>query len=393
MAKKNFLIKKNEYSVIFVSYVRSSPCFSCFRWAALCLLVILLFVGCSSPTSSNSKRPQIIVDADITEDTVWESGKDYIVKGLIFVHENALLKVQSGACIYFSKSENEIPGRIVVSGQLKCLGQDSINCIELLCSDNDINKNNYLIEFEDSKGIQLFNFCKFNKMDKVISNTRSQMTISSCTFIECKNIFNNYKTGSVLIEFSNFIRCSEAVNIDLSPQTEDSEIKIMNNDFEDCSDNCVFINYSNVYIQNNIFSNCETGICINYFSAVDMLHNLFDHLDMSLTFTKSTGNVIYNKFTNGIHFILFEVNSDPSVNYNNFLNCTKGKILLGKNCNKKINLRYNWWNTDKIEEIMQTIENSSGNYNNIDEVILIEPFSEKYVENNNSVSYMVNQND
>ena len=39
----------------------------------------LLFLTCSksSPTEPEKKRPQVEVTGDITEDTVWESGKDY----------------------------------------------------------------------------------------------------------------------------------------------------------------------------------------------------------------------------------------------------------------------------------------------------------------------------
>ncbi len=45
------------------------------------LLFPFSFSGCTkTPTEPEAKRPQIEVTGDITEDTVWESGKDYIVK-------------------------------------------------------------------------------------------------------------------------------------------------------------------------------------------------------------------------------------------------------------------------------------------------------------------------
>ena len=44
-------------------------------------ILSLIIHSCSkTPTEPEAKRPQIKVTEDISEDMVWESGKDYIVK-------------------------------------------------------------------------------------------------------------------------------------------------------------------------------------------------------------------------------------------------------------------------------------------------------------------------
>jgi len=50
------------------------------KYFLLFFFVVFVFsVGCSKPpTQPEPQRPQIEVTEDITEDTIWESGRDYI---------------------------------------------------------------------------------------------------------------------------------------------------------------------------------------------------------------------------------------------------------------------------------------------------------------------------
>ena len=84
------------------------------------LLGCLLTMQCSSPTSTNEERPQVIVDQDITEDTVWESGKDYIIKKSVTVSKNKLLHIEAGTNINFT----EIGSKVIIEGRLEMRGDE-----------------------------------------------------------------------------------------------------------------------------------------------------------------------------------------------------------------------------------------------------------------------------
>ncbi len=68
-------------------------------------LSFILVLTCSpsiSPTSDTvSPRPRVIVSGPITEDTVWESGKEYYVTGDVIVEAGATLTIRPDVVVKF----------------------------------------------------------------------------------------------------------------------------------------------------------------------------------------------------------------------------------------------------------------------------------------------------
>ena len=73
------------------------------------LTIIFVFSCSKSPTESKENHPQIEVTEDITEDTIWESGNDYIVKGEIVVEENALLTIKKDVNVILTSNSTGKP--------------------------------------------------------------------------------------------------------------------------------------------------------------------------------------------------------------------------------------------------------------------------------------------
>jgi len=63
------------------------------RFVLLCFLSSFLLVSCAQPTDSTDEgsveRERIEVSGPISEDAVWESGKDYVVTGDVMVEGEA----------------------------------------------------------------------------------------------------------------------------------------------------------------------------------------------------------------------------------------------------------------------------------------------------------------
>ena len=77
------------------------------RQISVDFLVFLVFTvgvaGCSKSTDSNvpinePPRERVLVSGPITEDAVWESGKEYYVTGDIVVEQGATLTIQPACC-------------------------------------------------------------------------------------------------------------------------------------------------------------------------------------------------------------------------------------------------------------------------------------------------------
>ena len=65
---------KNTINTKFLSFL-----FSVFSVFSVGLFFLLVSVGCSKSPVNLGKREQVIVNIDISEDMVWEGGKDYVV--------------------------------------------------------------------------------------------------------------------------------------------------------------------------------------------------------------------------------------------------------------------------------------------------------------------------
>ena len=68
------------------------------------LLSFILILSCSSstdapPSDEGTVRERVEVSGLITEDAVWESGKDYVVTGDVTVEAEATLTIEPSRCL------------------------------------------------------------------------------------------------------------------------------------------------------------------------------------------------------------------------------------------------------------------------------------------------------
>ncbi len=54
---------------------------------SLCIIVILSFINCTKTPTTSNQTEQITVTGSITQNTVWQSGKDYIIEGVVTVEQ------------------------------------------------------------------------------------------------------------------------------------------------------------------------------------------------------------------------------------------------------------------------------------------------------------------
>ena len=98
------------------------------------LLLLILAVslpGCSKSMDSPvpSSRLRVFVCGPITEDAVWESGKEYYVTGDIVVEQGATLTIQPDIVVKFAHERADDYYGLTVEGTLLADGQDSTTAI------------------------------------------------------------------------------------------------------------------------------------------------------------------------------------------------------------------------------------------------------------------------
>ena len=73
-----------------------------FVYFVVAFVLPFLFLSCAQPTDSPDggtvERERVLVSGPISEDAVWESGKEYYVTGDIVVEQGATLTIQPACC-------------------------------------------------------------------------------------------------------------------------------------------------------------------------------------------------------------------------------------------------------------------------------------------------------
>ena len=98
------------------------------------LLCPLLLLSCSRSTDSALSdnlafRERVAVSGSLTEDTVWDQGKDYLVVGDVIVQQNSLLTIEPDVHIFFRANTEEDYYGHIVKGRLTADGGDSLHAI------------------------------------------------------------------------------------------------------------------------------------------------------------------------------------------------------------------------------------------------------------------------
>ena len=96
-------------------------------------LLVCFFLSCAQPTDSTDEgiveRERISVSGSISEDAVWESGKEYVVTGDVTVETGATLTIEPDVVVKFAHERADDYYGITVEGTLVADGGDSTTVI------------------------------------------------------------------------------------------------------------------------------------------------------------------------------------------------------------------------------------------------------------------------
>ena len=100
-----------------------------FYFYLLSFILSLLLLSCAQPTDSTDdgvvERGRVEVSGPISEDTVWESGKEYYVTGDVMVEAGATLTIQPDVVVKFAHARADEYYGITIEGTLIADGGDS----------------------------------------------------------------------------------------------------------------------------------------------------------------------------------------------------------------------------------------------------------------------------
>ena len=103
------------------------------RFVLLFFLLSFLLVSCAQPTDSTDEgtieRERVEVSGPIAEDTVWESGKEYLVTGDVTVEVGVTLTIRPEVVVKFAHERADDYYGITVEGTLIADGGDSTTAI------------------------------------------------------------------------------------------------------------------------------------------------------------------------------------------------------------------------------------------------------------------------
>lgn len=345
---------------------------------------IFLLSSCNkSPTESEDKRPQINVQSPITQNTTWESGNDYIIRGTVTVEENAMLTINRDVNVYFTFDSLGNKGKLEVLGGIYADGVDTTGMIFFGNYDND-QSNFSRFEIRNTTLNVGFHFCVFDEMLYVFNIINSQLIITKCVFDNCGRSLNLNRCANIKIDESIFENNRIPIILELSGYPVDSLNIISNNEFINCEQKAIELkNYSGAYIYGNNFNNCEIGVDGYYYTDIHLILNNFYNCGVCCKyFSDSSGKILNNTFSECDDFIHIRKLSYPKINHNNFLNCMNYKIRLDSFTYLSIDAKNNWWNTVNVSEIELYIFDKNDVTN--DETISVveyNPFESSYIIN------------
>jgi hypothetical protein len=322
-------------------------------------IILTLAVQCSNPASSDNKRPQVIVDQAIMEDTVWESGKDYVVKGEVAISENAVLRINRDVTVILDIDSNGEKGKLVVSGSILAVG-DAEKQINFETMNN--NKTGLGINLTKCRIAPLFYYCRFVGLPYGINMTDSNLKVSECLFDQCVHGLDINESDSVSVSNSIFDNNSTGLKVELSSVNLDTGIVIKSCSFLDCAQSGVDINQKcHAIVRDNLFEGCAVGLSVTWESNIRIEYNDFSNCIISIFYDKwSNGQVSKNNFSSVDDHISMNTYCQLDINQNNLYQAGKYKIRMGySNANMQINASNNWWDTTYEDVILKSIYDSS----------------------------------
>jgi len=327
------------------------------------IIGILKFINCSSPSSpQDTNRPSLIVDYNITSNTVWGKGTDIIIKGEVIIDSSFCLIIENNVNIIFD-SENSV---LKVFGTLSSKETNETTNISFVKKETQKEDFKQNCIYAETGSLINLEYCIFDGFNIAIKSRIGSLFLRGCIFRNCYQGIYNVQLDSCIVDKCIFINNEFDITFERSFYTDvnraivenceffksiRTSVKItnkaygilFNNRFEDCKQGVLCEYGSNVLIKNNSILNCETGI---YF---------YGYLD------EPYGNILMNEIDNSKDGIVLYYSS-PDVNYNNLLKCKDYKIKSIQFQNLVINAKYNWWDTTNEDEIKLNIfDKNDGN--------------------------------
>lgn len=322
------------------------------------LPILMIIAHCSDPASTTQKRPQVIVDQDITEDTVWESGCDVLLKGRVVVEAGICLTIKPSVNIIFEDERSflEIYGKLMADGDDE---KSRIIFKSAGIQQND-SRQKCISALENSK--LSLSMCEFEGFLIGVNSTQGCVILEDDVFRACNRGIYIVQSDTCMINKCVFNDNEIDVMLEKMEHTDLMIYTIVNCEFFDTKGAGLRINdYGYVTIHNNRFSNCKQGIYCEWNSTAIITNNDFFDCETGINFYRcyERGRIERNEINNSDSGINLYA-SFPDIQYNNILTCTDFKVKSNRNFNVVTNAENNWWGTAIEGEIQSDIYD--GNY-------------------------------
>lgn len=308
------------------------------------MLLCGMFLSCGKSPTKSEERPQVIVTEDITEDTVWESGTDYVICGNVAVVRGNSLVIMGGASVKFC-TDNDARSCLYVYGEI-CAG-DSVDDKEIIFSASGEADDFMGINIQDS-AVNCFYNCRFTGGTRGIVVSQGGANIKNCKFFDTY-IGISISKGAVVSLVDNLFKNNHTgVFVEQTPAKNDNEVIIFSNTFNGAKFMAVDIrSYSDALISENIFENCVTAIRGYYFCRLTILKNFISNCRFSIIYYEHADGLVYDNLimSSEIGIDLFW-KSAPKITCNNIEGCTRWSLR----CNQwdtgiVVDATNNYWGT------------------------------------------------
>lgn len=342
--------------------------------SALLLTIALML---SSSALIGTVNAQTNVNGQITSDTVWNAaGSPYVFTGQVIVAENATLTIEPGVKVELSTFSLQIKGALnaksnnsnliqfVSSGQGKIVFESSsvdYNCTSQsgCVIENATINTNLMIEGSAPQisGCQIQGGINISHASPVITGN----------YISGNGTYgiNVQHESSPVITFNTITDKTDAIAFNLENNNASDNkynVNIENNTLIDCGIGVgIGVCDGTVRVYGNLISGSDFAVkVVNSTATVNLQYNLV----LNNTFGVYAGsqvalqkNTIYNN-TIGIHY---ETVSQSLISYNNIMNNTIYNLETSTVSPLLLEASYNYWGTQDIPAINQTIYDKADN--------------------------------
>ena len=320
------------------------------------MLLCGMFLSCGKSPTKSEERPQVIVTEDITEDTVWESGKDYVIEDTLNVLPEALLIIEGDVVVTLLNKFSiiNVYGDVLVSPGSAIPGV-------VFRSVGGVLKNNekpYCFVAHEGSGVTL-GASRFTSFFIAVKSVKGKLVVQGSVFEGCKTAVYCIQPDTCVIKSCLFNFNGDDVVLERGGDAL-GELTIDGNEFNETNGYGVLIsNRIHGDIVGNQFNACEKGIVVTSESDVSIAANFFWGNVEAIRFqdTWGQGEVAFNSIDNA-EVGVYLYRATPRINNNNILGCSQYGVFSYYNNNNIISAKNNWWGTLHEEEIREKIYDS-----------------------------------